>query len=169
MRYATALAWYARGVALAATSRWREAEGALDSVRTIAPTITAQPWGTIASIARESLEGELAARRGDRGAAVAAFERAMRLEDALPYMEPPWWYYPVRHSLARVLLQDGEAARAEKLYREDLARFPENGWSLFGLAQALDAQGKQAEAAAVRARFDESWSNADVRLQGSRF
>ena len=169
MRYATALAWYARGVALAATGRGAEAEGALDSVRTISATITAQPWATIASIARESLEGELAARRGDRASAIAAFERAMAMEDALPYMEPPWWYYPVRHSLATVLLQDGKAARAERLYREDLVRFPENGWSLFGLAQALDAQGKKTEAAAVRARFDKSWSSADVRLQGSRF
>ena len=55
------------------------------------------------------------------------------------------------------------------MYREDLRRTPENGWSLHGLAQSLRAQGKAAEATAVDARFRVAWARADVVLTGSRF
>jgi hypothetical protein len=84
-------------------------------------------------------------------------------------MEPPFWYYPVRHSLGKVLLEQGEAAEAEALYRQDLTRFPENGWSLYGLAESLRAQGKSVEAASVQQRFDGVWQGADVQLTSSRF
>ena len=93
----------------------------------------------------------------------------MRLEDGLQYMEPPFWYYPIRHSLGAVLLKTGRAAEAETVYREDLKRFPENGWSLYGLAQSLCAQKKADEAAAVDQRLKKSWAHADVTLMASRF
>jgi hypothetical protein len=67
------------------------------------------------------------------------------------------------------MLAAGDPAGAERVYREDLARFPANGWSLFGLAQALEAQGKRAEAGVVRKQFDQAWKNSDVRLTSSRF
>ena len=91
------------------------------------------------------------------------------IEDAGLYFEPPKWYYPIRHSLGAALLKAGQNAEAEAVYREDLKRFPENGWSLFGLAAALRAQGKSAEAAAVDQRFSKAWSAADVKLTASRF
>jgi hypothetical protein len=75
----------------------------------------------------------------------------------------------VRHSLGAVLLAAGRPADAEKVYREDLVRHRGNGWSLFGLMQSLDAQGKKAEAAKVKEQFEEAWTKADVQLTASRF
>ncbi|MCZ6756404.1 MAG: hypothetical protein O7E49_13930, partial [Gemmatimonadetes bacterium] len=83
--------------------------------------------------------------------------------------EPPLWYYPIRHSLGRALLEAGRPADAERTYLTDLNRFPENGWSLFGLATALEAQEKPAEATAVWERFRDAWADADVELAASRF
>ena len=85
------------------------------------------------------------------------------------YEEPPVWYLPVRHTLGRALLEADRPVEAESAYREDLIRFPANGWSLEGLARALAAQGRSDEAAAVRAEFELAWKDADVRLAGSRF
>jgi predicted Zn-dependent protease len=87
----------------------------------------------------------------------------------LPCLEPPKWYYLIRQSLGVALLKAGQPAEAEVVYREDLKRFPEDGWSLFGLAAALRAQEKSAEAAAVEQRFSKAWSAADVKLTASRF
>jgi predicted Zn-dependent protease len=100
---------------------------------------------------------------------VRELERAVVLEDALPYMEPPAWYYPVRQSLGAALLAAGRADEAEAVYREDLRRNPENGWSLFGLAASLRADGDGREAAAVDRRFRGAWTHADVKLTASRF
>jgi tetratricopeptide (TPR) repeat protein len=110
---------------------------------------------------------EESAGRADR--AVSYYEEAMRLEDALLYDEPPTWELPVRPYLGAALLAAGRPADAERVYREDLAKFRENGWSLFGLAAALEAQGKTTEADAVRSRFAAAWAAADVTLNSSRF
>jgi predicted Zn-dependent protease len=75
----------------------------------------------------------------------------------------------VRQTLGAVLLQAGRAPAAEAVYREDLKRNPGNGWSLFGLAQSLRAQGKTAEAGRAEASFRTVWSQADVTLTASRF
>ncbi len=101
--------------------------------------------------------------------AVRELEEAVRLQDALIYDEPPPWYYPVRQTLAATLLAAGRGAEAEAVYREDLKRNPENGWSLFGLARALTGQGKPADAAAVDKRFRRAWARADVVLTASGF
>jgi hypothetical protein len=101
--------------------------------------------------------------------AVAALERAVSREDKLRYAEPPEWYVPARHSLGAILLHDKQAEAAEKVYREDLRRWPDNGWSLLGLAQTLEAVGKQEEAAKVNGRFKEVWKRADVRIPSSCF
>ncbi|MDQ3244231.1 MAG: hypothetical protein M3Q09_10920, partial [Gemmatimonadota bacterium] len=100
---------------------------------------------------------------------IVHFREAIKIEDTGLYFEPPKWYYPVRQSLGAVLLKAGRNAEAEVVYREDLKRFPENGWSLYGLAAALKAQGKAAEATAVEKRFATAWSDADVKLTASRF
>jgi TolA-binding protein len=75
----------------------------------------------------------------------------------------------MRHSLGAVLLRQGKAAEAERVYQEDLNNFPENGWALFGLMKALQAQGTVAEARTVEARFQKAWAGADVTLTASRF
>ena len=123
---------------------------------------------TLLAIADKVLDGELAAAQGNLELAAATLAEAVVLEDALPYSEPPDWYYPARHSLGVVQLALGEAAAAEQTYREDLAIMPENGWALIGLQQALAAQGKDAEAAATGERFAAAWQHADVEIQASQ-
>src|SRR5262249_45179265 len=101
------------------------------------------------------------------GEAVEKLREAAKREDKLKYDEPPDWTVPSRHALGAVLLEAKRAAEAEAVYREDLVRYPENGWSLYGLARALDGQGKTADANAVRARFEKAWERADVKLPAS--
>jgi tetratricopeptide (TPR) repeat protein len=168
---------YARGLAFLGKGQPDEAEKELAALRRIAadPALNYTLFSpnmaaAILSAAPEVLAGELAARRQDYDAAVAHIERAVRLEDGLVYTEPSEWHYPPRQALGAVLLAAGRANEAETVYWEDLRRNPENGWSLFGLAQALRAQpGRVNEAAAAQARFDKAWTRADVTLTASRF
>lgn len=174
LSYSYGLAQYARGVAFAATRRSPEAQASLDSlVRARAkmnPAYATAGWSTptvVLTIAEHSLRGEIALRSGAATEAVAHFREAARLEDGLLYIEPPDWYYPVRHSLGAALLQAGDAAAAEAVYREDLKRFPRNGWALYGLVQSLKAQGK--DPASVEKELQTAWSAADIKLTASRF
>ena len=170
IRFSYAMAHYARGVAYAAKEQWTEAQAALDTVTAInAATSESADGKTALSIAVHALSGEIATRRGDLDAGIKHFREAAKIEDAGLYFEPPKWYYPIRHSLGAALLKAGQHAEAEKVYREDLRRFPENGWAQFGLAQALRAQGKSREAAAAEARFRQAWASTDVTLTASRF
>jgi tetratricopeptide (TPR) repeat protein len=115
------------------------------------------------------LEGELAASEGRYDDAVRVLEAAAVLEDNFPYSEPEVWPLPVLQTLGAVLLEAGRPADAERAYRQELVDHVENGWSLYGLAEALKAQQKAEEADAVRKRFDEAWARADVFLTASRF
>jgi tetratricopeptide (TPR) repeat protein len=170
IRMPLALAYYARGVAHAAKGQFAEARIALDTVRAIdQATPTGTDAKTAVSIAVHALMGEIATRSGSSDEGIAHFREALRIEDAGLYFEPPRWYYPIRHSLGAALLKAGRNAEAEAVYREDLKRFPENGWSLFGLAAALRAQAKSTEAAAVEQRFAKAWAESDVKLTASRF
>jgi tetratricopeptide (TPR) repeat protein len=168
LTYATALAHYARGVALAATGKSSEAEAELEVVQRLDDSASAENK-PVFDIARHALMGEIAARKGQLEESITHFQEAKRTEDGILYFEPPSWYYPIRHSLGAVLLRAGRPAEAEAAYREDLKRFPENGWALFGLQQALKAQGKAAQAQQVGARFRKAWATADVTLTASRF
>ncbi|MEX2482326.1 MAG: hypothetical protein WD928_15820, partial [Gammaproteobacteria bacterium] len=85
------------------------------------------------------------------------------LEDGLPYMEPPYWFFPNRQLLGAALLDRGRAAEAEAVFRRDLEKVPHNGWSLNGLAASLDAQGRADAAGEIRTQFDTAWQRADVR------
>ncbi len=96
--------------------------------------------------------------------AIAALNTAVAIEDTLPYDEPPAWNWPSRLALGNVLLEAKKLVDAEKVFREELVRNPENGWSLHGLAKALKAQGKRQESQAVADRFAKAWANADVDL-----
>jgi tetratricopeptide (TPR) repeat protein len=168
LSYARAMAHYARGVAFAATGQWSESEAELDAVQKLAGA--APPENKpVFDIAMHALLGEIAARKDKLGESITHFQKAKQIEDGILYFEPPSWYYPIRHSLGAVLLRAGRAAEAEAAYREDLKRFPENGWALFGLRQALRASGKAAEASTVDERFRKAWATADVTLKASRF
>lgn len=120
-------------------------------------------------VAANVLGGEIAAKRKRTDDAVRLLEQAVHQQDALRYEEPPAWYYPVRQSLGAVLLNARRVTEAEAVYREDLRHNPENGWSLYGLKQSLQAQQKTEEATAVNQRFRKSWARADVKLAASRF
>lgn len=114
------------------------------------------------------VEGEILIREQKLDAGIAELQEAIRLEDALKYDEPPAWLIPVRHSLGAVLMKAGRFAEAEQVYRDDLARLPENGWSLFGLSESLRQQKKNAaEAATVKGRFQKCWAKADLKITTS--
>jgi hypothetical protein len=122
----------------------------------------------VVAVAVPMLEGEIALARGDRAAGITALRAAVTAEDALNYNEPPDWPLPVRPYLGAALLADGDAEGAARAYREDLAVFPKNGWSLQGLRQAQLAQRDDAAAQATAAQFDAAWQHADVTLARSR-
>jgi tetratricopeptide (TPR) repeat protein len=176
--YQGAIWHYARGVAYARTRRTAEADAELALVRAAVKDPANEQLllaGNTASaaallaIGEAHLEGELAAARGETDAAVAALERAVALQDALTYMEPPPWYFPTRQALGAVLLEGGRAKEAEAVYRADLEQWPKNGWSLFGLSRALLAQQKTDEASWADEGFQRAWARADVQLGASRF
>ena len=121
----------------------------------------------ILAVATPMLEGEILVREGKVDEGMAKLREAVKAEDALKYDEPPGWILPVRHALGAVLLQAGRFGAAEEVYREDLRRLPENGWSLFGLARSLTLQNKTAEAAPIEARFKRIWRAADLELTSS--
>jgi tetratricopeptide (TPR) repeat protein len=123
----------------------------------------------VLGVAEQLLTGEILYREAKPEDAFAALREAVRREDALRYSEPPDWIIPVRHALGAALMQSGRYAEAEQVYRADLNRHPENGWSLFGLTRSLELQGKPDEAARVRARFEKTWTDADVKLTASCF
>jgi len=168
LTHATLMARYARGVAFAAQGRMEQANEVLEVVSAVAAA--SDPANNpVPAITVHVLAGEIALRSGSADDAVDHFAAAATLEDGMLYEEPPLWYYPIRHSLGRALLEAGRPADAERAYGADLDRFRENGWSLFGLATALEAQEKSAEAEAVWARFRDAWADADVELAASRF
>jgi len=179
LRLSSGLVYYARGVAFAGKGNWGAAQLALDTVTRIARGTTpadrtAMSAGTgenktIMEIAMHALMGELAYRRGRYGEAAGHFRVAANFEDGFNYVEPPQWHNPMRRSLGDALLKGGRAADAERAFRQDLTRFPENGWALHGLAASLRAQKKVTAAKEVDARLRRAWEGADVALRGSRF
>ena len=104
------------------------------------------PARDLLEIAKSLLRGEMAYRAGDAANAVLAFEEAVTLQDALPYTEPPFWYYPTRQSLGAALLASDRVDEAQAVFEADLEQYPMNGWSMFGLAEALRRQGDEAGA-----------------------
>ena len=172
--YAIGIWHYGRALAFVARNQAARAQAELDALtavmahRAFKTTLKDLPLLTNLQLASRIVRGELAGRAGRHDDAAAVLREAVAIEDAIPYNEPPVWHQPTRQVLGALLLQAGRANEAEAVYREDLVRVRENGWSLFGLAQSLEAQGKAGEAAAVRARFEKAWARADVRLTSSR-
>jgi tetratricopeptide (TPR) repeat protein len=119
-------------------------------------------------IAERMLAGEIAARQQRHDDAIRAFKDAIKLEDSLPYAEPPHWPLPVRQFLGAVLLTAGRPAEGEIEYHADLLRNPENGWALIGLIQSLRAQQKDDQAAEIEERFKKAWTHADFIPAASR-
>jgi len=173
-RFAEAIWRYARGVAFAATGEVAAARAELAQLEPLQADVAVTfldkrdyPGSVLVGIAINLLKGEIAYRQSDYAGAVPHFERAVAAQDLLPYTEPPFWYYPTRQSLGAALLKAGKPVEAEAVYRTDLKQYRHNGWSMFGLMQSLEAQGKTAEAAKVKVHFDAAWQFADTELEAS--
>lgn len=122
----------------------------------------------ILSVAGRMLEGEILIAEGKLDEGLSELRTAVAEEDALKYDEPPGWMIPVRHAIGANLMKAGRHAEAEKIYREDLTRLPENGWSLYGLSESLRAQKiADEEASATKVRFRKTWANADLKITSS--
>ncbi|MGR8931226.1 MAG: tetratricopeptide repeat protein [Gammaproteobacteria bacterium] len=166
---------FTRGSALIGVGDLDGARTQLGKLRRIAqdPAIDASPVGiappsALLSLALAGLEGEIEQAEGGIEAAITAFKKAVTLEDALPYFEPPEWPQPMRHYLGAALLEANRAEEAELIYRRDLSWNKNNGWALYGLWQSLTAQGKSAEAQRVLLKHKEAWKRSDMALSRSR-
>ncbi|HKL88033.1 MAG TPA: hypothetical protein VJ884_03435, partial [Salinibacter sp.] len=169
--YARAMWHYGRGLAKLHTTETNAATDDLNALTAIAESAAAQEleqpffYGlSQVQIAQRLLQGEIAREAQAYDVAVRHLRAAVKIQDGLPYMEPPYWFYPVRQTLGAALLAAGRYAEAEAIYREDLDYFAENGWSLHGLGESLRAQGRIAEADAVQKRFEQAWQHADLPL-----
>ena len=175
--YPTAIWHYVRGLAFLRKDQLNQSRQELKTLQRIGtdPQIASlnifdiNPISAIVNIAIAILEGEIAAAEKNYEIAVASLQKAIELEDGLNYTEPKDWYLPPRQVLGAVYLQAGQAAHAEAVYREDLIYHPQNGWSLYGLVQSLQAQGKTQEVQAAQKQFMMAWADADVELTSSRY
>lgn len=167
---ARALWRFARATSLAALERPAEARAEqklFQEARAKVPKDAAfgnNAAADLLAVAEAQLEGEILIREGKMDAALAALREGVKREDALRYDEPPDWIQPVRHALGAALMRAGKHAEAEAVYREDLARWPENGWSLYGLGKSLRAQKKDAED--PERRFKAVWAG-EVEIRSS--
>ena len=173
--YSNAIWHYARGVAAARTGYTESANAEREKLAALKGSVqisfldTADyPASTLLTIADELLLGEVASAEARHEDAISHFAAAVEAQDSLPYTEPPFWYYPTRQSLGEAYIAAGQFAEAEAVYRKDLVEYPRNGWSTSGLVKALEKQGKTAEAAEAKARFDIIWRKSDVKIDGSR-
>lgn len=164
---------FSRGVAYAAKHQLGPAAVEQSAFRAAAKRVPpdalmgANKGVTIMKIADHVLAGEIAFARGEIDAAVRELREAVTIEDTLLYTEPPDWIQPVRHTLGAVLVSAGRHDEAEKVYREDLEHWPENGWSLFGLGKCLRSRGATDEASRIEARLAKAWARADTKIGAS--
>jgi tetratricopeptide (TPR) repeat protein len=175
-QYVAGIWHYARGMAYMRTDRFETAaqelgilKGIIQKAKSDGHMSVSGNEPTLLAIAAEVLAGELDAGQKRFDSAVCHVERAVRLQDGLEYDEPPAWYYPVRQTLGAILMEAGYPAEAEVVYWQDLRQYRDNGYSLFGLWQSLEAQGRDDEAVRTKKRFDRAWADADVTLSSSRF
>jgi tetratricopeptide (TPR) repeat protein len=174
--YPQAMWHFARGTAYARTGRVEDARRELALLeRAVADARLADVKvkninlaAALARIATLTLRAELHLAEGGPALAVPLLAQAVAIEDGLEYDEPHLWLAPARHALGAALLAAQRPAEAERAYRDDLAHYPDNGWSLAGLARALQAQGREAEAREVRERFARAWRAADFPLDTAR-
>ena len=172
LKYPMGVWHYARGMAFAAQKQIQPANQELVKLQTLIKEPELEEikiWGfnsttSVLKIASEVLAGEIAAQQQDYDLAIKHLKQAIAFEDGLVYTEPPDWYSPTRNLLGEILVKAQRYQEAEASFREDLAIYPDNGWSLSGLAQSLMAQGKKEEAQKVQAQFEDAWQYADITL-----
>ena len=168
----TTVFWhFAQGLALASSGKLDEAEAEYKLVSEAREKMTADAFflapvnnknQDMLKIAENVLGGKIALAKNDMDGAINQLRAAVAIQDSLKYNEPPDWLYPVRESLGAALLMSGDQAGAEEVFRDDLERNPRNPRSLFGLEQALKAQGRAYDATFVRKQFEASWKGSAV-------
>jgi tetratricopeptide (TPR) repeat protein len=169
---AVAATWhFARGMALAATGKPQEAERELKSLEEIRSTVPKEAsFGlnsaeSVLRVAEMVLLAKIGVARGDVRGAIELLRKAVQMEDAFAYDEPPGWFLPVRESLGGALLLNRNYVEAERVFRADLYRNPRSGRSLFGLRESLKAQDKTSAASMIQAEYERAWRNADTPLR----
>ena len=174
MKTATVFWHFGRGLAFAGTGKIAEAEAEYrivsDAEAATAPDVIFQmPINNkakdIMKIAENVVGAKIAIAKKDTAGAIALLRDAVAIQDKLNYGEPPDWFYPVRESLGGALLISGDAAGAEKVFRDDLDRNPRNPRSLFGLQQSLLQQKRDYDAGFVQKQFDSSWKGGPQALK----
>lgn len=128
-------------------------------------TFMINPARSVLAIGQAELAARIARAKGDAAGEIAALRRAVEADEKLGYMEPPEWHYPIREALGAALLRSGKAAEAEAVFRRDLESHPRNGRSLFGLIEALKAQGNTEAARLVESEFAAAWGQGATRLE----
>ncbi|NES75442.1 MULTISPECIES: tetratricopeptide repeat protein [Okeania] len=167
--YARGMAWVGKGNLENAQFEYQKINKLLQNSEFSALETANVPATNLISIANHLLMAKMAYLKDKNEEMISEYQTAVKLQDNLPYMEPPYWYYPVRQSLGAALLKLNREKEAEVVYRQDLKQHPNNGWSLYGLAKSLLAQGKQKEAAEVKQEFEKAWLAADIKLTTSEF
>ncbi|OHT21093.1 tetratricopeptide repeat protein [Edaphosphingomonas haloaromaticamans] len=173
--YAAAMRHYARAVAHAG----RKDRAAFDSEIKAMDALLASdafadmvaqgmPAPDLIALAKAVAQGRLATAQGRYDEAAGFYRAAITIEGTLPYMEPPYWYYPVHQSLGAALFLAGRYDEASQAFRTALARAPRNGWVLYGLSRSEAAQGRKSEAAAARQAFSRAWAGKDEWLRMER-
>ena len=162
-RYARAAAMAGQGDVRGARAEQRRFEREREDLTPELLYLINNAASDVLALAAAALEAQIATARGDTAAALDGWRRALELESAIQYDEPPAWFYPVRQSLGAALLRDGQPSNAEAVFRETLTKHPRDGRLLFGLWQSLLAQQKE-EAALVQAQFEAAWESATVSL-----
>lgn len=164
----TTAVWRAhRAIAHAAKAQFAEAEQEYEAFQVAKAAIPEEsvfgndPSHRILEVSDLFVAAEIALQKGEWDNAAGLLEQAVEVEDSLSYGEPPQWLQPTRHTLGAVYLKSGRFPEAERVYREDLVKWPGNGWSLYGLSRALEAQQRTAEAADVESRYLAAWAKAD--------
>lgn len=173
--YPRAVLHYAKGMAYLGKNDIEQATNELSQLKTLAADSSLKElsiWNInsmydIVQIAVNVLEAEVYHGRKQYDRSIELFHKAIAIEDNLNYNEPPDWFFSVRQALGPVLLDAGKYADAEKVYMDDLNTYAENGWALVGLYEALQKQGKDKQARAVKSRFDKAWQYADVKIISS--
>ncbi|MFO1206592.1 MAG: hypothetical protein U1E63_12820 [Burkholderiales bacterium] len=169
--YVRAMWHYARGVAFAANKEPEKASSESEAILMIEQNADfadletgGVPARQLLRLARHVVDARIAQSRGQLDAAVAEFAQAVALEDELAYMEPPFWYYPLRQSLGATRLMAGDVDGAETAFRTILAATPQNGWALYGLGEVYRARGDARSARAVDKRLRAAWIGDRSRL-----
>jgi tetratricopeptide (TPR) repeat protein len=170
--YAKGIWRYARGIAYVAQRNFDAAAAEANAIAALAREAdfsllkaSGVPGQEVMNLAQSVIQGRIAQAQGNFTAAIDHFQQAAAIQDRLPYMEPPYWYYPVRQTLAAVLLQAGRLQDAEDQFMRALKRAPANGWSYYGLSQVYKARGDASAAGQAEAELAKTWIGDRAILQ----